>query len=224
MLRDDGRAVRNDDGMVQKDDENEGENMYIIVGLGNPGRQYDATRHNIGFEVVDKISIDHDVKIKAMKLDAYGGEGFIAGQKIVLIKPTTYMNLSGTAVRAALKYYKMPKEDVAAKLIVVYDDTDLPVGKIRIRERGTAGGHNGIKNILYHLETEDFVRVRIGVGKRPQERAQADHVLSRFTKEEMDDAVGGVLTAAKALEDVVAHGVAYAMNKYNGEGMDRPIG
>ncbi|MCL2753440.1 MAG: aminoacyl-tRNA hydrolase [Defluviitaleaceae bacterium] len=189
--------------------------MFLIVGLGNPGRQYAATRHNMGFEVVDKLAHDWDVKIKASKFDAYSGETFIMGHKVVLVKPTTYMNLSGRAVRDFVRFFKMPQEDFASKLIIVYDDTDLACGKIRVRVRGSAGGHNGMKNILYTLETEDFVRVRIGVGKRPEGWTQADYVLSRFGKDEEDEAVRGIIAAAKAVEDIIHHGVDFAMNKHN---------
>ncbi|MCL2234961.1 MAG: aminoacyl-tRNA hydrolase, partial [Defluviitaleaceae bacterium] len=121
--------------------------MYLIVGLGNPGRQYDGTRHNIGFDVVDLLAKRHDIKIKATKFDAYAGEGFFYGQKLVLVKPTTFMNLSGRAVQDFVRYYKIPVEDLASRLVVIYDETNLPVGQVRIRERGTAGGHNGVKNI-----------------------------------------------------------------------------
>jgi len=189
--------------------------MFLIVGLGNPGRQYAHTRHNMGFEVVDKLAHDHNIKIKASKFDAYSGETFMAGHKVVLVKPTTYMNLSGRAVRDFVRFFKMPEEDFATQLIVVYDDTDLACGKIRIRQRGSAGGHNGMKNILYQLETEEFIRVRIGVGKRPEGWKQADYVLSRFGKDEEDEAIKGIIAAAKAVEDIILHGVDFAMNKHN---------
>jgi len=189
--------------------------MYLIVGLGNPGRQYDGTRHNIGFDVVDLLAKRHDIKIKATKFDAYAGEGFFYGQKLVLVKPTTFMNLSGRAVQDFVRYYKIPVEDLASRLVVIYDETNLPVGQVRIRERGTAGGHNGVKNILYQLEVEDFLRIRIGVGKKGEGWTQSGHVLSRFSKSEEDKAVRGVIAAADAFEDIVREGVQFAMNKYN---------
>jgi PTH1 family peptidyl-tRNA hydrolase len=191
--------------------------MYLVFGLGNPGRKFAGTRHNMGFETIDKIARDYNIKIKATKFDAYAGETFLHGQKAVLIKPDTYMNLSGLAVKKFVRYYKMPPEDFAEKLIIIYDDTDLSPGQIRIRQRGSAGGHNGMKNILYHLETEDFLRIRIGVGGKPLGWEQSDHVLSRFAdKDEETAAVKGILTAVKALEDIIGHGAGFAMNKYNG--------
>ena len=189
--------------------------MYLITGLGNPGRKYDGTRHNMGFEVVDKLAADHEIRIKASKFDAYAGEGFIAGQKIVAVKPTTYMNRSGEAVRDFVRWHKMPKEQLAAHLIVIYDDIALPTGRIRIRERGGAGGHNGMKSIIYQLETEDFIRIRVGVGGKPDKMDLSAHVLGKASPEEADTLVHGILAAVRAAEDIVRHGVGYAMNIYN---------
>ncbi|MDR2167438.1 MAG: aminoacyl-tRNA hydrolase [Clostridiales bacterium] len=189
--------------------------MFLIFGLGNPGRQYAGTRHNIGFEVVDLLAKRHGIKIKATKFEAYGGEGFFAGQKLLLAKPTTFMNLSGLAVKKFARFYKMPPEDFLERLIVIYDDSDLNPGQIRIRQRGSAGGHNGMKNILYQLETDEFLRIRIGIGRRPEGFTQSNYVLSRFAKSEEDAAVAGIIAAADALEDIVRHGATFAMNKYN---------
>jgi len=189
--------------------------MYIIFGLGNPGRKYAGTRHNMGFEVIEKLAHDHIIKIKESKFQAFAGEGFLAGQKMILVKPTTYMNLSGEAVRDFVRYYKMPQEDFAQKLIVVYDDINLPVGRIRIRERGSAGGHNGMKSILYHLETEDFLRIRVGVGGKPNGGNLSAHVLGKVDAEEEITMVHGIITAAKAIEDIIKNGAGYAMNQYN---------
>ena len=189
--------------------------MFLIVGLGNPGRRFAGSRHNMGFEVVDKIAKDNEIRIKESKFDAFAGEGFLGGAKLVLVKPTTYMNLSGEAVRDFVRYYKMQTEDFATQLIVVYDDIALPAGRIRVRYRGGAGGHNGMKSILYHLETEDFIRIRVGVGSRPDKMDLSSHVLGKATGDEADSLVGGILTAARAAEDVVRHGVDYAMNVYN---------
>jgi len=189
--------------------------MFLVFGLGNPGRQYDGTRHNIGFEVVDLLAKRHDIKIKAMKFEAYGGEDFCLGDKLVLIKPITYMNLSGTVVKKVARYYKLAQEDFLERLVVIYDDTDLPPGQIRIRQRGSAGGHNGMKNILYMLETEDFVRIRVGVGSKKEGWSQSNHVLARFDKSEEEAAIKGIIAAADALEDIMRHGVAFAMNKHN---------
>jgi len=189
--------------------------MYLIVGLGNPGRKYAATRHNVGFEVVDEVGRENIIRFKASKFMAYAGEGYIGLHKTVLVKPTTYMNRSGEAVRDFVRYYKIPTDELATKLIVVYDDIALPVGRIRIRERGSAGGHNGIKSILYQLETEDFIRVRVGVGGKPEQMDLSDHVLGRVKGDEAIDLARSVLIAARAVEDVVRHGAEFAMNKYN---------
>jgi len=187
--------------------------MFLIFGLGNPGRQYDGTRHNIGFEVIDLLAKRHGIKIKASKFDAYAGEEFCLGSKMILVKPTTFMNLSGKAVRQFLRFYKLPEEDYRERLIIIYDDTDLPPGQIRIRQQGGAGGHNGMKNIIYSLETDEFVRIRVGVGGKAAGFTQAGHVLARFNKSEQDDAIKGIIAAADALEDIMRHGVAQTMNK-----------
>jgi len=189
--------------------------MHLIVGLGNPGRKYDGSRHNMGFEVVDEVSRENIIRFKASKFSAYAGEGYIGLLKTVLMKPTTYMNRSGEAVRDFVRYYKMPMDELASKLIIVYDDVSLPVGRIRIRERGSAGGHNGIKSILYQLETEDFIRVRVGVGGKPEQMALSDHVLGRVKGDEAIELSRSVLIAARAVEDIMRHGAGFAMNKYN---------
>jgi len=189
--------------------------MYLIFGLGNPGRRYAHSRHNIGFETIDVIAKNHEIRIKESKFAAFAGEGFIGNEKIVLIKPTTYMNLSGEAVRDFVRWYKMPSEDYAARIIVVYDDINLPIGKLRIRERGSAGGHNGMKSILYHLETEDFIRIRVGVGGKPDGGNLSAHVLGKVDKDDEATMVHGILAAAAAVEDIVRSGVGFAMNKYN---------
>lgn len=189
--------------------------MYLIFGLGNPGRKYAGSRHNMGFEVIDKVARDHDVRMKESKFSAFAGEGFIGGQKIVLVKPTTYMNLSGEAVRDFVRYYKVSPEELSARMIVIYDEINLPVGRIRIRERGSAGGHNGMKSIIYQLETEDFVRIRVGVGGKPSGGNLSAHVLGRASGEEANTMAHGIIAAAKAVEDIVRHGAEYAMNIYN---------
>jgi len=189
--------------------------MYLIFGLGNPGRRYAHSRHNIGFETIDVIAKNHEIRIKESKFVAFAGEGFIGNEKIVLVKPTTYMNLSGEAVRDFVRWYKMPSEDYAGRIIVVYDDINLPIGKLRIRERGSAGGHNGMKSILYHLETEDFIRIRVGVGGKPSGGNLSAHVLGKVDKDDEATMVHGILAAASAVEDIVRSGVGFAMNKYN---------
>ncbi len=187
--------------------------MYLIVGLGNPGREYVGTRHNIGFEAVDAICAKYDIKLNKEKFRAVYGEGRIGGEKVLVIKPQTYMNLSGESVREFRDWFKMDQENI----IVIYDDISLPVGKLRIREKGSAGGHNGIKNIIYQLGTDVFPRIKIGVGT--PEHADYDvkaYVLGRFSKEETEVLVKTVIQAAAAVEEMILHDPQSAMNLYNG--------
>lgn len=185
--------------------------MKFIIGLGNPTTQYVGTRHNIGFDAVTRLADDHGISVTEKKHKALCGKGMIAGEKVILVKPQTYMNLSGESVRAVLDFYKAGPEDI----IVCYDDVSLAPGQLRIREKGSAGGHNGIKNIILHLGTEEFARVRIGVGEKPTGWDLADYVLGHFPAEEeplMRDALGD---AAKACELFVAGELSTAMNLYN---------
>jgi len=185
--------------------------MKLIVGLGNPGKDYAGTRHNVGFEAIRKLAYDHNIDINRAKFRAHFGEGFIGRAKVILACPQTFMNLSGEAVRDIMAFYKLPQED----LIVVYDDISLAPGAIRVRETGSAGGHNGIKNILYHLETDEFLRVRVGIGEKPKGWDLADYVLSRFKPNEMDDIVDGITQAATAVELILSEGAQSAMNRFN---------
>ncbi|MCL2593367.1 MAG: aminoacyl-tRNA hydrolase [Defluviitaleaceae bacterium] len=185
--------------------------MKLIVGLGNPEKNYKNTRHNIGFEVINKLSFDYNININKAKFRSHIGEGLIAGQKVILLKPQTYMNLSGEAVRDIMKFYKLSPED----LIVVYDEVALPVGDIRIRLKGSAGGQNGMKNIIYHLETDEFVRIRVGIGEKPARMVLSDYVLSKFNKNEHDDMVLGVTKATDAIHIIFTDSVNNAMNKFN---------
>ena len=197
---------------VQETEDSGVYDMKFIIGLGNPGKDYDGTRHNIGFEVIGKIASDLRIDINKAKHRAHSGEGFLApGRKIVLVKPQTYMNRSGESVRDILHFYKR----TAADIIVVYDDCDIPLGQIRIRERGSAGTHNGMKSIIYQLETDDFVRIRVGIGEKPPRMDLANFVLSRFGKTELDGAIAGVEKAAEAAVYIVRNGATAAMNKYN---------
>lgn len=186
--------------------------MYIIVGLGNPDRQYQNTRHNIGFDVIDAIAEKYDIAMGEKKHKAVIGKGFIAGQKVVLVKPQTYMNLSGESVRAVIDFYKV---DEKTELIVVSDDVSLDVGRIRIRKKGSAGGHNGLKNIILHLGHDEFMRVRMGVGEKPQGRDLADYVLGHFTKTDREVMDESVQNAAAAIEVMITRGPDAAMNLYN---------
>ena len=155
--------------------------MFLIVGLGNPGREYDGTRHNIGFEAIDYISSKNNIDINKSKFKVMFGEGFIKGQKVILLKPTTYMNLSGESIREVINFYKIDNN----KIIVIYDDISLEIGKLRIREKGSAGGHNGIKSIIANMGTDVFPRIKIGVGQPKGDLVS--HVLGRFNKDEEED-------------------------------------
>ena len=184
--------------------------MYVIVGLGNPGRKYEQTRHNIGFITLDQLAEKYGIRINRIKHKALIGEGQIAGDKVVLVKPQTYMNLSGNSVREVVSFYKLDTKD----LIVVYDDIDLPAGRIRIRERGSAGTHNGMRSVIYDLADDDFPRVRIGIGGE-RRMELADYVTGGFRKEEKEVMEDAVLRAVEALECIVEKGVPAAMNLFN---------
>lgn len=187
--------------------------MYLIVGLGNPGRDYVGTRHNMGFEAVDAICAKYDIKLNKEKFRAIYGEGRIGGEKVLVIKPQTYMNLSGESVREFRDWFKMEEENI----IVIYDDISLPVGKLRIREKGSAGGHNGIKNIIYQLGTDVFPRIKIGVGAPDHPDFDVkDYVLGKFSKEETEVLIKTVIRAAAAVEEMILHDAKSAMNQYNG--------
>ena len=186
--------------------------MFLIVGLGNPGPKYDMTRHNIGFETLDYIADKHGIKINKLKFRGLCGEGIIGGQKVLLIKPQTFMNLSGQCVQEALSYYNLEPEN----LIVIYDDVALPVGKMRIRKKGTDGGHNGIKNIIYLLQSDEFLRIKIGVGEKAHpDMDLADHVLSHFQKDEFPAMREVIQDSERALELMLGGDEEEAMNQYN---------
>lgn len=186
--------------------------MYIIVGLGNFGKEYTNTRHNIGFEVIDRLAEQENISVLEMKHKAVIGRGMIGGQKCILAKPLTFMNLSGECVRELVDYYKA---DETAELIVISDDICLDVGQLRIRKRGSAGGHNGLKNIIANLGHDVFVRIRVGVGEKPREWDLVDHVLGHFTAAErklMDESVN---RAADGVRMILSHGADAAMNEFN---------
>lgn len=186
--------------------------MVIIAGLGNPTREYENTRHNIGFMAIDALADKYNISVMDCKHRALIGKGTINGTKVVLVKPLTYMNLSGEAIKAVIDYYKA---DAASELIVIYDDVSLDVGQLRVRKKGSAGGHNGIKNIIANLGDDTFLRIKIGVGEKPKGYDLADYVLGHFSKEELEvmkDSLGKVDGAVNMmLEDEVD----MAMNKYN---------
>ena len=186
--------------------------MYIIVGLGNPTKEYQNTRHNIGFDVIDKLAERFSITVLEKKHKALIGKGIINGQKVILAKPQTYMNLSGESVRELIDYYKVDEE---TELIVIYDDISLDVGQLRIRKKGSAGGHNGIKSIIQHLGTDAFPRIKMGVGEKPKGYDLADYVLGHFKKEERVIMDESVVTATKAVELMVIDEIGEAMNLYN---------
>ena len=186
--------------------------MYIIVGLGNPTRQYEGTKHNVGFDTIDYLIDEYQIPSSGTGHKALFGKGMIAGQKVIVAKPMTYMNLSGECIRQVMDYYKVDPSE----FIVIYDDISLVPGGIRIRKKGSAGGHNGIKNIIAHLGTQEFPRVRIGVGEKPARMDLADYVLGHFPKEETETMTTAFKDGAAAVVDMMTEGVEAAMNHFNG--------
>ncbi len=186
--------------------------MYIIVGLGNPGREYQNTRHNIGFDVIDRLAESENIGLTEKKHKAVLGKGLVAGQKCVLAKPVTYMNLSGESVREMIDYFKV---DETTGLIVISDDVSLDVGQIRVRKKGSAGGHNGLKNIIAHLGHDQFLRVKMGVGEKPAGWDLADYVLGHFSAEERGLMEEACDRAAEAVRTMIADGADVAMNRFN---------
>lgn len=186
--------------------------MFVIVGLGNPEKKYEGTRHNIGFAVIDALADKYNISIKDKKHKALCGTGVIEGVKVMLVKPLTYMNLSGDSVADVMNFYKLdPEED----MLVVYDDISLAPGNIRVRKKGSAGGHNGIKSIIARCGTQNFMRVKVGVGEKPEGWDLADHVLGHFSdgdsrqvREAVDDAIGAIVMMSRGDVD-------QAMNNYN---------
>ena len=186
--------------------------MYIIAGLGNPGRKYAHTRHNVGFDAIDRLSGIYQIPVEEKKFQGLFGTGFIGGQKVALVKPQTYMNLSGECVRDFLYYYKVDPEE---GLLVLFDDICLEPGSNCIRKKGSAGGHNGIKNIILHTGTQNFARVRIGVGEKPQRWDLADYVLSPFPKGDRELVDEAVDHCADAVKMILEGEIEAAMNRYN---------
>lgn len=184
---------------------------HLIVGLGNPGAEYHNTRHNVGFRVVDRLAEQHRIDTGRVEKRARVGYGRIRDVPVVLVKPVTYMNLSGESVGPLLRMLELRPEDV----VVVTDDLDLPTGRLRLRRGGSAGGHNGLKSLIQHLGTQEFPRVRIGVGRPRQEGATVDHVLGRFGRAELEPIQHAILDAAEAVETILIEGIEAAMNRYN---------
>lgn len=185
--------------------------MKIIVGLGNPGPEYQNTRHNVGFAVVDQLARAGRIRLNQRQYDSLLGFGRLAGEEVALLKPQTFMNLSGRAVYRAIHGLPVPTED----LLIIHDDLDLPLGRLRIRRQGSPGGHNGMKSIIACLGTEQFTRLRIGIGRPGEGAVAADYVLGDFTPEELPEVDRAVARAAEAVFSLVVNGVAVAMGKYN---------
>ncbi|MBQ9272695.1 MAG: aminoacyl-tRNA hydrolase [Mogibacterium sp.] len=187
------------------------EDTYVIAGLGNPGKEYEDTRHNMGYKAIDVLSSNENIEVRKSKFHSVIGQGRIAGKKAILVKPETYMNRSGIAVRESAMYFNVPPQN----LIVIYDDIDLPAGSIRIRKSGGAGTHNGMKSVVEQLGTKDFVRIRIGVGAAEAGEDLVDRVIGKVPKAEQELLQKAAAEAADAVADILASGVDIAMNKHN---------
>ena len=192
--------------------------MYLIAGLGNPDKKYEHTRHNVGFDVIDELAEKYNISISEKKHKALLGKGVIEGQKVVLAKPQTYMNLSGESIVELVHYYKIDPE---TEMIVIYDDISFAPGNLRIRQSGSAGGHNGIKNIIKCLGTQEFMRIKVGVGEKPKNWDLADFVLGHFSKEERENLEDAIGRALEAVGYMINGDVAKAMNEYNKKVVDR---
>ena len=184
--------------------------MIVIAGLGNPGKKYENTRHNMGFLTIDRIAEKNDIKVNKIKHRALVGDGFISGHKVLLVKPQTYMNLSGESLREVMNYYNIDIED----LIVIYDDFDIETGSLRIRKKGSAGSQNGMKSVIYQLKDDGFPRVRVGIGKSGS-LDWKDFVLGKVGGAESDAISQAISNAADAVECIISEGIDIAMNKYN---------
>lgn len=192
--------------------------MYIIAGLGNPTKEYEHTRHNVGFDVIDMIADAYDIDINERKHKALIGKGVIDGQKVILVKPQTFMNLSGESIRELVDYYKVDEKN---ELVVIYDDISLDVGQIRIRKKGSAGGHNGMKNIILHLGHDEFTRIKVGVGDKPKEYDLADYVLGHFTREDRIEVEKAGHNALESVQMIMKQEIDAAMNQFNSKVTDR---
>ncbi|MCL2717198.1 MAG: aminoacyl-tRNA hydrolase [Lachnospiraceae bacterium] len=186
--------------------------MFIIIGLGNPGLKYAGTRHNIGFDIIDALAKKHKIRVRSLKHKSIMGKGSIYGHKVFLVKPLTYMNLSGESVRRIIDYYHIDEKN---ELIVIADDISLPTGQIRMRKKGSDGGHNGLKSIIQHFGHNDFIRMKIGVGDKPAGHDLAGHVLSHFTGSDKKIMRECTENAVAAIETILEDGLDKAMNKYN---------
>ncbi|AZQ49327.1 aminoacyl-tRNA hydrolase [Bacillus albus] len=191
--------------------ESSGTRMKLIVGLGNPGREYELTRHNIGFMAIDELAKRWNISLNEQKFKGVFGAGFVNGEKVILLKPLTYMNLSGESIRPLMDYYKIDVED----FVVLYDDLDIPVGKLRLRMKGSAGGHNGVKSTISHLGTQEFQRIRMGIDRPKNGMKVVDYVLGRFTSEEIPEVNHSIEKAADACEEWLNKPFLQIMNTFN---------
>ena len=187
------------------------DDTFVIVGLGNPGAEYEKTRHNMGFRAIDALASDENIEVRRAKFHALIGQGRIAGHKVILVKPQTYMNRSGIAVRETAMYYNVP----SCNVIVIYDDIDLPLTAVRIRKSGGAGTHNGMKSVVEQLGVKDFPRIRIGVGSQDSGEDLVDRVIGKVPKSEQELLDKTAEAAAKAAADIVRSGIEIAMNRHN---------
>ena len=185
--------------------------MFVVIGLGNPGKDYTNTRHNVGFDTIDLLAQRNNIRLNKIKFKAVCGEGHMGNEKVILAKPQTFMNNSGISVREIIQFYKVPIHNI----IVIVDDIDIEFASLKIKMKGSAGTHNGLKSIIYHIQSDEFPRVKIGIGKKRENQDLADFVLSRFSKEERIDIDSSILTAAEAVETIIGEDINKAMNKYN---------
>lgn len=188
-----------------------GQDFFVIAGLGNPGPKYEGTKHNVGFDVVDRLGKKYNIEINKFKHKALVGDGTIDGRRVLLVKPQTFMNLSGESIREIVNFYKVPQDH----FVVIYDDTSLPVSGVRIREKGSHGGHNGIRNIIAQMGTDEFCRIKVGIGEKPNGWDLADYVLAKFDKDDLPMIEQGADKAVNAVELILSRGIMDAMNRIN---------
>lgn len=185
--------------------------MYLIVGLGNPEEEYSKTRHNMGFNAINKIANKYKIEVNKKKFDGLYGDGVIEGEKVILLKPQTYMNLSGKSIIQVVNFYKIPLENI----IVIYDDIDIEPGLIRIRKKGSSGSHNGMKSVIAELNSEEFARIRVGIGKPKYDNDMINYVIGAVPEEEQKELEVGVEKAKEATIEILKNGIDIAMNKFN---------
>ena len=185
--------------------------MYLIVGLGNPEKEYDKTRHNMGFHVINKVAREYDIKINKNKFKGLIGTGTIEEVKVILLKPQTYMNLSGESIKEVVDFYKIDFKNI----IVIYDDMDIDIGTIKLRKKGGSGSHNGMKSVISCLGTEEFSRIRIGIGKPANKEEMINYVIGYVPEEEFSKLDKSTTLAKDAVVDIILNGIDNAMNKYN---------